>query len=123
MGFYGLEIAKTGLFISRRALDVTGHNIVNADTVGYTRQRLVTQSIDPYAYDGRLAMVASKAVGGGVESQVLDQIRSDYLDREYRHENSDLGFWSTRTSEMEYIETLLNEGTENSISQSLADFF
>lgn len=122
-GFYGLEIAKTGLFISRRALEITGHNIANADTVGYTRQRLVTQSVDPYAYDGRLSAVKASAVGGGVRSQMLDQIRSDYLDREYRNENSSLGYWSTRTSEMEYIETLMNEGTDNSISTSLADFY
>ena len=121
--FAGLEIAKTGLFISRRALDVTGHNIVNADTVGYTRQRLITQSIDPYAFEGRYSYLGSATVGGGVQVQLLDQIRNDYLDREYRRENSQLGFWDTKATELDYIEKLLNEGTDNSIAQSLADFF
>lgn len=36
--FQGLEIAKTGLFVSQKALEVTGHNIANANTPGYTRQ-------------------------------------------------------------------------------------
>jgi flagellar hook-associated protein 1 FlgK len=121
--FTGLEIAKTGLFMSRRALDVTGHNIVNADTVGYTRQRLITQSIDPYAFDGRFSHVGDATVGGGVDALILDQVRNSYLDREYRSENSSLGLWNARASEFEYIETLLNEGTDNSIAESLADFF
>ncbi|MCK5129298.1 MAG: flagellar hook-associated protein FlgK [Clostridiales bacterium] len=123
ISFNSLEIAKTGLFVSRRALDITGHNIANADTVGYTRQRLVTQSLDPYGQNGRFLQVNNDSVGRGVSSLILDQIRSSYIDREYRHQNSDAGLWSTRTEEMEYIETLLNESSDTSISKSLADFF
>ena len=43
--FYGLEIAKTGIFASQRALNIARHNIANANTVGYTRQRLNLSSI------------------------------------------------------------------------------
>ncbi len=45
--FQGLEIAKTGLFVSQKALDVTGHNIANANTPGYTRQVVDMVSIAP----------------------------------------------------------------------------
>lgn len=121
--FYSLEIAKTGLFVSRKALDVTGHNIANADTVGYTRQRLITSSLDPYNSGMRLRPTDSHTVGGGVNIQALDQIRDAFVDREFRRENCDIGMWSTRSNEIEYIEALLNETSDNSISDSLADFF
>ncbi len=121
--FGSLEIPKTGLFLSREALEVIGHNIANADTEGYTRQRLVTQSIDPYANGSRFLGINTSKVGRGVESVALDQIRSKYLDKEYRSESSDYGMWDTRTEELEYIETLFSEDTDSSISKALADFY
>jgi flagellar hook-associated protein 1 FlgK len=65
----------------------------------------------------------SHTVGGGVNIQALDQIRDAFVDREFRRENCDLGMWSTRSNEIEYIEALLNETKDNSISDSLKDFF
>jgi flagellar hook-associated protein 1 FlgK len=45
--FYGLEIARRGLTVSQQALTLTGNNITNASTAGYTRQRLVIESLYP----------------------------------------------------------------------------
>lgn len=123
MGFYGLEIAKSALTISQRAITLTGQNIANANTVGYTRQRFVTQAIDPAALASRFGNLETGAIGGGVEVQILDQIRNDFIDRELRRESASLGQWETRTEELEFIETLLNETSNNSISKTLADFF
>jgi len=121
--FYGLEIAKTGLFISQRAINVTGHNIANTNTEGYTRQRLVTESIDPGALDGRFGLGQKGVVGGGVQVQVLDQLRSDFLDREFRRENASSGYWETRTEEIAFIDSLFNEMSETGIAQALSDFY
>lgn len=38
--FLGLEIQKRSVQMAQKALDVTGNNLSNRDTVGYTRQRL-----------------------------------------------------------------------------------
>ncbi len=121
--FGSLEIPKTGLFLSREALEVIGHNIANADTEGYTRQRLVTQAIDPYANGSRFLGINTSRVGRGVETVRLDQIRSEYLDKEYRSESSDFGMWNTRTEELEYIEALFKEDTDSTISKALSDFY
>ena len=37
--FFGLEIGYRGLATHQKALDITGHNIANASTPGYSRQR------------------------------------------------------------------------------------
>ena len=107
--FYGLEIAKTGLFMSQLGMDVTAHNIANVDTPGYTRQRVVTQSIDPYNALYRLKPLNTYKVGGGVELKILDQIRDEFLDWQYRNEQSDYSKWATRAQGLRYIEPLYDE--------------
>lgn len=122
--FYGLEIARTALTVSQKAINLTGHNISNANTEGYTRQRLIVNSIEPASIHARLSQVGKGSVGGGVEVTLVDQIRSDYLDRQFRNQNSRLGYWQTRADELEYIETVINELSEDSsISTAMADFF
>ncbi len=123
MSFYGLEIAKTGLFISQKGINLAGHNIANADTAGYTRQRLSLVSIEPGALTARYLPLANGAVGRGVDVQAVEQLRNKYVDRALRGENSSLGQWETRATEMEYIESLFNETKTSSLSNSLADFF
>ncbi len=121
--FYGIQIAKSALNVSQQALNLTGHNISNVNTVGYTRQRIIQASIDPSNGLSRVSMVSKGAVGGGVSVALIDQVRSDYIDRQYRSDNATLGKYSTRAEELEYIETILNEHSDSSISASLADFF
>lgn len=46
--FHGLETAKRALTASQSALYTTGHNISNANTQGYTRQRVDFRTTNPY---------------------------------------------------------------------------
>ena len=122
--FFGLEIGKTGLTLSQLGLDVTGHNIANVDTRGYTRQRIVSTAYDPYATIGRALPVNQAHVGGGVRVKILDQIRSAYLDRRYRTENTVNSYWQKRTEGMRYLESYFdNVNEETSINYSIARFF
>ncbi len=122
--FYGLEIARSALTVSQKAINLTGHNISNANTEGYTRQRLIVQSIEPASANVRLSPIAKGMTGGGAEISKVEQIRSDYLDRQYRNQSSKMGYWQTRSEELEYIETVINELSEDSsISTAMADFF
>ncbi len=43
--FSGLNTATTALWAGQRGLDVSGQNIANVITVGYSRQRAELQSI------------------------------------------------------------------------------
>lgn len=121
--FYGIEIARLGIYASQTAYNVIGHNVSNADTEGYTRQRVITTSIDPSSLSTRLASLAGGSIGGGVSVQRIDQIRDEFLDREYRRENSDLGQYETLTEQMGYIESILNETGDSGISTMLSEFF
>src|SRR5437773_2166746 len=64
--FMGLETSLRGLLAQQRALDVTTHNITNADRAGYTRQEAVMAAasaleIPSSALDGRLQAIGANA--------------------------------------------------------------
>ena len=122
--FYGLEIVRKGLHVSQKGLDVTGHNIANANTPGYTRQRLVTSSIEPSVYgNGIFTYTAKGQVGGGVTIQELTQIRDKFIDMQYRRENTKLGEWTAKTDALRYIEDVFREPSDAGLNAVLADFF
>ena len=122
--FFGLEIGKTGLTVSQIGLDVSSHNIANVDTVGYTRQRIISTAYDPFGSVGRALPVSQANVGGGVNVKLHDQIRSAYLDRRFRTENSLSAYWQKRTESMSYLESYFdNVNEKTSINYSVAGFF
>jgi len=120
--FYGLEIAKKALFVNQKAIEVTGHNIANANTEGYTRQRIVAQAVSPDSGPSRFANATKGLVGGGVTIKTVDQIRNEFLDKEFRKENSLKNEWATRADELSYVESLFTELSDTGISNSIADF-
>jgi len=122
--FFGLEIGRTGLTTAQFGLDVTGHNIANLDTVGYTRQRIVSTAHDPFSTIGKFAPKGQALVGGGVRVQILDQIRSAYLDKRLRTESTVNAYWETRTQSLSYIESFFdNVNEKTSINYNMAEFF
>ena len=121
--FYGLEIAKTGLFISQKGIDVTGHNIANVDTAGYTRQRLALTAIDPYNANFKMRPLVRGLVGGGVQVQLLEQIRDAFLDRQFRTEQANYSRWATRTTGLGYLEPLFDDGAGSGIRHSIIRLF
>ncbi len=120
--FFGFEIAKTGLFISQHNLNVTGHNISNVNTPGYTRQRLITSAIEPYSTIGKLASYEHGILGGGTSSHYIEQLRSSYLDREFRMQNSSTNTWNARLQGLEFIEQIFDEPNEVGILSHIQDF-
>lgn len=120
--FFGLDIARKALVVSQKALDATGHNIANANTPGYTRQRLVVASVEPLGGNGRFAVSERGATGQGVVPVSVDQIRSPFLDRQYRRENSRTADLGTRAEHLAYVERLFDELSETGLAQSFDQF-
>lgn len=120
--FFGIEIAKTGLFMSQKQLNLTGHNISNVNTAGYTRQRIISQSIDPHGVMMRWAPMENGRVGGGVRLQTLERIRDSFIDREIRRENAAGGKLAMQEDTLLYIESIFNETSSASLSKALAEF-
>src|SRR5690554_1752204 len=121
--FYGLDIARKGLAASQASLEVTGHNIANANTKGYTRQQAILKAIEPGSTPGLFNSKNINAIGGGVDIQEIRQIRDIYLDIQYRKEQTGLGEWETKRDTLAYIEAIFNEPSESGINTVMNEFF
>jgi len=121
--FYGLNIGTKGLFVAQRQLDVTGHNIANTNTVGYSRQRFVTEAVPPPGYKQQFAPISKGQVGAGVETMSLDQIRDRFLDRQFRQEQTKANYWQTKSNALYYIEDVFNGEQDASLVGIMGSFF
>ncbi len=121
--FYGLNIAKTGLYASQTAMELVGHNISNASTPGYTRQVLSQSAIEGMSSNSIIASGVKVRVGGGVSVDYIDQIRNQFLDSQYRTENSGLANWSVKADAFYYIENVFKEPSDSGISTVLNEFY
>jgi flagellar hook-associated protein 1 FlgK len=121
--FFGLETTLRGLMAQQGALDVTSHNIANANTIGYSRQQAVFTSSDPLQVtDGaRLSTLAS--MGTGVDIQSYSRVRDQFLDAQYRGQNMVLGQQSTTSDSLNQIEAALQEPSSSGLSAQLAKFW
>lgn len=116
--FLGLGTSYSGLTANQRALQVTSHNIANANTVGYTRQRMDMHAYKPDILPGGLG-----TLGLGVDVEYVKQIRDEFLDFKYRQENSTLGEWAAREAVLKDIESIMNEPSDSSISAVMDEFY
>lgn len=109
--FMGFETAKSGLNVSQKALDITGNNLANADTAGYTRQRLDTNSIAPSSYSTRIAVNRIGLTGQGVEGLGVGQTRDAFLDKRFRDEYASASYYSQTTTILEDIQSALGDAS------------
>jgi flagellar hook-associated protein 1 FlgK len=118
--FEGLYIARSGVQAARANLNVTGQNISNANTLGYTRQRVDQSAIPPSAI--RMMYAASGAINGeGVMASGISQLRNPFLDSQFRTQDAKCGSSSTLLNAMSDIEDILNESTTDGLSAQFAN--
>lgn len=122
--FFGIEIAKKALFTQQAALNNVAHNVANANTEGYSRQRAVMEAtyMTPYGGAGFTGL-GLKQLGTGVEVQDIARLRDAFKDMQYRQENSDLGFWEFQADSLQQIESVFNEPSDDGISSVLSEFW
>ncbi|MDR0292700.1 MAG: flagellar hook-associated protein FlgK [Oscillospiraceae bacterium] len=121
--FGSLNIANTGINIAQRQIDVTAHNISNANVEGYSRQRYINSAFPAMGWNVQFVPPLRGKEGNGVETLSLDQIRDLFLDRQFRGEQTKATYWETRSGAMYYIEDVFNSIDSNSLDGVLASFF
>lgn len=105
-------------------LNVTQQNISNVNTEGYTRQRILTSAKEPATSVYLISQLSKALVGQGVEMTGVQQIRSSYLDQQYRNLNSGYNYSSARNSSLTYLDGLCNELDEDgSMTKAIGNFF
>lgn len=115
--------AKSGLFSQQTAINVTSHNIANANTDGYSRQRANMVTTTPYTMPSMDGAVGAGQLGTGVTVESIQRIRDSFLDYQFRVQNSISGQYSAQDKVLSQVENVLNEPTDTSISSLVSGFF
>jgi flagellar hook-associated protein 1 len=121
--FGGLEIAKRGLAAQQYALNTTGHNIANANTDGYTRQRVNMTASTPFTNPSLVSDLSPGQMGTGVTISSIDRLRQNFLDLQYRTENKNVGESQQKTDILGRIENILNEPSDSGLQASMNSFW
>lgn len=121
--FSSYEVGRRALQAQRRALDVAGHNIANATTPGYSRQRLILQPTPPYTPPSAVRPEQAGQVGTGVYAQQIQRFRDAFLDRQFRQETGPSGYWETRNTVLKEIESMLVEPSDAGLHHQMSVFF
>ncbi|HXD55653.1 MAG TPA: flagellar hook-associated protein FlgK [Solirubrobacteraceae bacterium] len=120
----GLQTALSGLLAEQQAMDVAGHNITNANTEGYSRERVVMETGPEIPIPSLSAVTGQGAqLGTGVTIETYTRIRNTYLDSQYRTQNSTLSGAATQAEELEQAESAFNEPSSAGISSQLSNFW
>jgi flagellar hook-associated protein 1 FlgK len=120
--FGGLTIGLSGAWAQQKALDVTGHNISNVNTPGYSRQGISHATSTPTRY-GQSGNGNMMTVGTGVDVQDIRQYRDYFLDQKLKRENQELGYWDAKKSSIEELETIFNDNSEDGLQTVMDNFW
>ncbi len=120
----GLQTALSGLIANQQGLDITGHNIANANTEGYSRERAVLQTNPPITIPAASPLTGKGAqLGTGVAVANYTRIRNTYLDAQFRTQNSALNGATTQSEELVQTQSAFNEPTSSGIASQLSAFW
>ncbi|MGI6163500.1 MAG: flagellar hook-associated protein FlgK [Bacillota bacterium] len=115
--FSTLEIGKSALLTSRRAMDVTGHNIANASTPGYSRQRVVLEPIIQ-----RINLSAGTS-GLGVRVADVARVRDKFVDAVLRNEQEKKAAFAIQKDTLDHLQVVFAEPSDSSIRESVDLFW
>ena len=121
--FSGLELGKRALMTQQKSLEVTGHNISNANNEDYSRQRAIQTATDPFPYPALNNSTGAGQVGTGVQVSKIERVRDEFVDKRFRNENQELGKWSIKKDNLQEIETIFNELEKGGLVNTMNEFW
>ena len=106
--FDGFTAARLGIYAAQHGLRVTGNNVSNINTMGYTRQRVDQKSFKAGANDMYRSLYDNH-VGSGALVTGINQIRDPYLDIRYRDASTDTYHYDTWLAGLQGLASVLDE--------------
>ena len=114
---YGImNMASSALLANQKAINVTGNNIANVNTPGYSRQKLLLETQTPMPSSAGM-------MGNGVEAVSVDRVYDRFLGVQINSESETLGRWEAQKDGLELAEVIFDESGEFGLSQSINQFW
>ena len=119
--FSGFNTALSAIQANQKRLDITGQNLSNMNTAGYTRQQLEASSLNYTNPVSHYSNGNETAVGFGVSMDRVSQIRDPYLDIQYRSQSADCSYTNRLQTALNSLSKVLDETTVSGIRQAFDD--
>lgn len=109
--FFGLEIASSGLRAANAALNTTANNISNTNTLGYSRQQVQQEAMNPLRVFSTYG-----CAGAGVNTLAIERIREQFYDNKFRQNETKLGEYDTKAYYCKMVEDYLADDGKTGFS-------
>jgi flagellar hook-associated protein 1 FlgK len=107
----------------QQALNTTGHNLSNASTEGYSRQRVEFSPFEPIYLPGLNREETPGQIGQGTVVERIERLRDQLLDQRIVAQASGEGYWSTRDPYVRMMEQMYLEVGDNSVRSRMDAFW
>ena len=118
--FSALSSAKLGLLAQQLAIEVTGQNIANVETEGYSRQDVTFEANTPRH---AIKYGSMHQIGTGVRVAGIERAHDQFLFEQIMDEGDLTGSTEVKKDIFEQLEVLFNEGSGRSLNDALSSFF
>ena len=116
-GIHGIfNTARVALSTQQMGIEITGNNIANVNTPGYSRQRVNLVTSEPV-----LSTIGS--MGTGVEVKEIQRIYDQFLSAQINEENSKTGRWESKRGALEKTEMIFDAASGSGLSQRMSEFW
>ncbi|MFW6274089.1 MAG: flagellar hook-associated protein FlgK, partial [Halanaerobium sp.] len=95
--FSGLHVGLRALETQRKSLDVTGHNMSNANNDDYNKQVAVHKASNPYTAPGLSNHGGAGQFGTGVEIEEVERVKDQFIGSQISNETQTSGYWQEMT--------------------------
>ena len=121
--FSGIELGKRSIMAQTDAITTAGHNIANANTEGYSRQRVQIKEFDPLYRPDMTRAERPGQIGQGVDVQSITRVRDELLDKRIVAQANQETYWQTRSDYYTMLEQIYNEPDDISVRFNMDKFW
>ncbi|WP_432978658.1 flagellar hook-associated protein FlgK [Dactylosporangium sp. CA-233914] len=119
--FSGLNTALSALYAQRRALDLTGQNIANANTEGYSRQRLELSPVEALSTPARWS--TARGAGDGVRITDVTRLHNEFMTNRTRAERGLNEYLQAQSAAYANVEQTLGEPSDTGLQSQLSNYW
>ena len=121
--FFGLYTTQKNLSTIQTALNIVSNNIANANTTGYSRERIELTTANYYGRPIPGLIGLPGTLGTGAEIGSIQRVRDSFLDAQYRVENCTNSYYTEKKYSLDSLQSIMNEPSDSGLISKMNAFF
>ncbi len=114
-----LQTGKSGMTTAKAGIATSGHNIANANTEGFSRQRIQSEAM----LTKQLAGQGGPYVGDGSKVSKIERVNDEYLEKQLREGGRDMAYHEEKQVFLNQVEDVFNEMNGDGLNRIVAKFY